>query len=74
MSQVRYFIKKVDGVLPFLTESQKVFFFFFYLFTCAYVLPKILIASFLCSHETQTTCWDHPKMTDLFQSLGECIS
>ncbi|NXD34626.1 UTRO protein, partial [Copsychus sechellarum] len=22
-------------------------------------------------HETQTTCWDHPKMTDLFQSLAD---
>uniref|UniRef100_A0A7N4PXW9 Utrophin n=1 Tax=Sarcophilus harrisii TaxID=9305 RepID=A0A7N4PXW9_SARHA len=22
-------------------------------------------------HETQTTCWDHPKMTELFQSLGD---
>lgn len=26
---------------------------------------------FYCSHETQTTCWDHPKMTELYQSLGE---
>ncbi|KAJ7403655.1 Dystrophin-related protein 2 [Pitangus sulphuratus] len=25
----------------------------------------------LLSHETQTTCWDHPKMTDLFQSLAD---
>lgn len=24
-----------------------------------------------CSHETQTTCWDHPKMTELYQSLGK---
>ncbi|KAM9005037.1 utrophin isoform X2 [Sarcophilus harrisii] len=23
------------------------------------------------NHETQTTCWDHPKMTELFQSLGD---
>ncbi|XP_056200132.1 utrophin isoform X4 [Falco biarmicus] len=23
------------------------------------------------NHETQTTCWDHPKMTDLFQSLAD---
>eukprot|EP00079_Xenopus_tropicalis_P025766 XP_012819244.1 PREDICTED: utrophin isoform X4 [Xenopus tropicalis] len=23
------------------------------------------------SHQTQTTCWDHPKMTELFQSLGD---
>ncbi|XP_019509286.1 PREDICTED: utrophin [Hipposideros armiger] len=22
------------------------------------------------NHKTQTTCWDHPKMTELFQSLG----
>lgn len=25
----------------------------------------------LFSHQTQTTCWDHPKMTELFQSLGK---
>ncbi|XP_035177758.1 utrophin isoform X3 [Oxyura jamaicensis] len=23
------------------------------------------------NHETQTTCWDHPKMTDLFHSLAD---
>lgn len=23
------------------------------------------------SHQTQTTCWDHPKMTELYQSLGK---
>ncbi|XP_010585996.3 utrophin isoform X3 [Loxodonta africana] len=23
------------------------------------------------NHQTQTTCWDHPKMTELFQSLAE---
>ncbi|XP_063774009.1 utrophin isoform X3 [Pseudophryne corroboree] len=23
------------------------------------------------NHETQSTCWDHPKMTELFQSLGD---
>ncbi|XP_018411868.1 PREDICTED: utrophin-like [Nanorana parkeri] len=23
------------------------------------------------SHQTQTTCWDHPKMAELFQSLGD---
>uniref|UniRef100_A0A8C0WMQ8 EF-hand domain-containing protein n=1 Tax=Castor canadensis TaxID=51338 RepID=A0A8C0WMQ8_CASCN len=22
-------------------------------------------------HETQTTCWDHPKMTELYQSLAD---
>ncbi|PWA27852.1 hypothetical protein CCH79_00000392, partial [Gambusia affinis] len=22
------------------------------------------------NHQTQTTCWDHPKMTELYQSLG----
>ncbi|XP_075452708.1 utrophin isoform X3 [Ascaphus truei] len=26
---------------------------------------------FVSSHQTQTTCWDHPKMTELFQSLGD---
>ncbi|KAM4772680.1 utrophin isoform 1-T1 [Rhinophrynus dorsalis] len=23
------------------------------------------------NHQTQTTCWDHPQMTELFQSLGD---
>lgn len=23
------------------------------------------------SHQAQTTCWDHPKMTELYQALGE---
>uniref|UniRef100_A0A3B5QDM5 Utrophin n=1 Tax=Xiphophorus maculatus TaxID=8083 RepID=A0A3B5QDM5_XIPMA len=23
------------------------------------------------SHQTQTTCWDHPKMTELYQSLAD---
>ncbi|KPP73558.1 hypothetical protein Z043_107344, partial [Scleropages formosus] len=23
------------------------------------------------NHQTQTTCWDHPKMTELFHSLGD---
>lgn len=23
------------------------------------------------SHQTQTTCWDHPKMTELYQTLGK---
>ncbi|XP_078260820.1 utrophin-like isoform X3 [Rhinoraja longicauda] len=23
------------------------------------------------NHQTQSTCWDHPKMTELFQSLGD---
>ncbi|XP_035276172.1 LOW QUALITY PROTEIN: dystrophin [Anguilla anguilla] len=23
------------------------------------------------NHQTQTTCWDHPKMTELFQSMGD---
>ncbi|MBN3271118.1 DMD protein, partial [Polyodon spathula] len=25
-------------------------------------------------HQTQTTCWDHPKMTELYQSLGAVTS
>uniref|UniRef100_A0A8C3P8N8 Utrophin n=1 Tax=Chrysemys picta bellii TaxID=8478 RepID=A0A8C3P8N8_CHRPI len=24
-----------------------------------------------CYHQTQTTCWDHPKMSELFQSLAD---
>uniref|UniRef100_A0AAZ3PVD8 Utrophin n=1 Tax=Oncorhynchus tshawytscha TaxID=74940 RepID=A0AAZ3PVD8_ONCTS len=24
------------------------------------------------NHQTQTTCWDHPKMTELYQSLAFC--
>uniref|UniRef100_H0VDU5 Dystrophin n=1 Tax=Cavia porcellus TaxID=10141 RepID=H0VDU5_CAVPO len=26
------------------------------------------------NHETQTTCWDHPKMTELYQSLVDLLS
>ncbi|XP_030302441.1 utrophin [Calypte anna] len=26
---------------------------------------------YFINHETQTTCWDHPKMTELFQSLAD---
>ncbi|XP_041106254.1 dystrophin-like isoform X4 [Polyodon spathula] len=26
------------------------------------------------NHQTQTTCWDHPKMTELFQSLADLNS
>lgn len=33
-----------------------------------------LTAVFLCSHQTQTTCWDHPRMAELYQSLGESDS
>lgn len=25
------------------------------------------------SHQTQTTCWDHPKMAELYQSLGKML-
>lgn len=32
-------------------------------------LPFILPSS--RSHQAQTTCWDHPKMTELYQALGE---
>lgn len=39
------------------------------------LLPIINSKLSLCilyfSHETQTTCWDHPKMTELYQSLGK---
>lgn len=27
--------------------------------------------AFICSHQAQTTCWDHPKMTELYQTLGK---
>lgn len=37
-------------------------------------LSEALLVSLSYSHQTQTTCWDHPKMTELFQSLGECSS
>lgn len=32
--------------------------------------PGIIDAS-VCSHQAQTTCWDHPKMTELYQTLGK---
>uniref|UniRef100_A0A672HWW9 Utrophin n=1 Tax=Salarias fasciatus TaxID=181472 RepID=A0A672HWW9_SALFA len=28
-------------------------------------------ANYLSPHQTQTTCWDHPKMTELYQSLAD---
>lgn len=30
-----------------------------------------IIDAFVCSHQAQTTCWDHPKMTELYQTLGK---
>eukprot|EP00062_Callorhinchus_milii_P019591 gi/632974303/ref/XP_007903601.1/ PREDICTED: dystrophin-like isoform X1 [Callorhinchus milii] len=35
-----------------------------------YINAKTAIGSKL-SHQTQTTCWDHPKMTELYQSLAD---
>ncbi|XP_066451998.1 utrophin isoform X3 [Eleutherodactylus coqui] len=35
---------------------------------CKPLSPKLQSRN---SHQTQTTCWDHPKMTELFQSLGD---
>lgn len=32
---------------------------------------KVSLCILCFSHETQTTCWDHPKMTELYQSLGK---
>ncbi|MGH0184356.1 UNVERIFIED_CONTAM: hypothetical protein FKN15_014622, partial [Acipenser sinensis] len=32
---------------------------------------NIVRQQFLISHQTQTTCWDHPKMTEMFQSLAD---
>ncbi|XP_064826136.1 LOW QUALITY PROTEIN: dystrophin-like, partial [Oncorhynchus masou masou] len=32
--------------------------------------PEVL-AQTIYDHQTQTTCWDHPKMADLYQSLGK---
>lgn len=33
----------------------------------------VFVSFFLSSpsHQAQTTCWDHPKMTELYQALGE---
>ncbi|XP_038658196.1 dystrophin isoform X8 [Scyliorhinus canicula] len=38
-----------------------------------YINAKTVIGSKLRSsdHQTQTTCWDHPKMTELYQSLAD---
>lgn len=30
-----------------------------------------IIDASVCSHQAQTTCWDHPKMTELYQTLGK---
>uniref|UniRef100_A0A673MU61 Utrophin-like n=1 Tax=Sinocyclocheilus rhinocerous TaxID=307959 RepID=A0A673MU61_9TELE len=29
------------------------------------------ISVVFCSHQSQTTCWDHPKMTELYHSLSD---
>jgi len=34
------------------------------------VLFIVIHLVFSFSHQTQTTCWDHPKMAELYQSLG----
>lgn len=31
------------------------------------------IDAIVCSHQAQTTCWDHPKMTELYQTLGKNV-
>lgn len=41
---------------------------------CLWVLdsqPDTLASFCASSHQAQTTCWDHPKMTELYQTLGE---
>lgn len=35
-----------------------------------FALLSFLFCVSIFSHQTQTTCWDHPKMTELYQSLG----
>uniref|UniRef100_A0A8C9VIX9 Dystrophin related protein 2 n=1 Tax=Scleropages formosus TaxID=113540 RepID=A0A8C9VIX9_SCLFO len=35
-------------------------------------LPSLLVCtSCFFSHQAQTTCWDHPKMTELYQALAD---
>lgn len=35
-----------------------------------FAILSFLFCVSIFSHQTQTTCWDHPKMTELYQSLG----
>uniref|UniRef100_A0A8C3S1B1 Utrophin n=1 Tax=Chelydra serpentina TaxID=8475 RepID=A0A8C3S1B1_CHESE len=37
----------------------------------SFSLTKQIITIFPLFHQTQTTCWDHPKMSELFQSLAD---
>uniref|UniRef100_A0A8C2TES0 Dystrophin related protein 2 n=1 Tax=Coturnix japonica TaxID=93934 RepID=A0A8C2TES0_COTJA len=43
-------------------------------FPCLWVLgsqPDMLASFCASSHQAQTTCWDHPKMTELYQTLAD---
>uniref|UniRef100_A0A673N0W3 Utrophin-like n=1 Tax=Sinocyclocheilus rhinocerous TaxID=307959 RepID=A0A673N0W3_9TELE len=47
---------------------------FTYYFFSPVVFPFRVILSIsvvFCSHQSQTTCWDHPKMTELYHSLSD---
>ncbi|KFQ88439.1 Dystrophin-related protein 2, partial [Phoenicopterus ruber ruber] len=37
------------------------------------LIPSLTLVSFYfpSSHQAQTTCWDHPKMTELYQTLAD---
>ncbi|ROL47048.1 Utrophin [Anabarilius grahami] len=35
------------------------------------VRVKFSLSVLFCSHQSQTTCWDHPKMTELYHSLSD---
>uniref|UniRef100_A0A3Q4HRX9 ZZ-type domain-containing protein n=1 Tax=Neolamprologus brichardi TaxID=32507 RepID=A0A3Q4HRX9_NEOBR len=39
-----------------------------------FALLSFLFCFSIFSHQTQTTCWDHPKMTELYQSLAAAES
>ncbi|EMP31967.1 Dystrophin-related protein 2 [Chelonia mydas] len=36
-----------------------------------YIKFSDLVTFFFFSHQAQTTCWDHPKMTELYQALAD---
>lgn len=40
----------------------------------SYLISSLTLGFYFpSSHQAQTTCWDHPKMTELYQTLGKEI-
>jgi len=51
-----------------------VFSFFFLCFSIfGFTTSLLSLSPHFYSHQAQTTCWDHPKMTELYHALGEKV-